>query len=100
VTSGYTVVTLDSCCCSTATARSTFDESGCLGCDSVSLGEWWLPVFQRNIVPPFSRTKRQFFWDLLTFEGEDTTFLRNVQNCSPNDTSSHARRPESSAAQL
>lgn len=74
MTSGYAAMNLKSCFHAVSTTKSTVEDSGCLGYDSVSLGEWF-PVFQRNVVPPSSRTKRQFFWDLFTFEDEDTTFL-------------------------
>jgi hypothetical protein len=64
-----------------------------------------------NIQGHNSRTKIQFILDVtlcfwvcsfqnldLDPEDEGSTILRNVGNCSPNDTESHFRRLESSAA--
>jgi hypothetical protein len=58
-----------------------------LGCDAVSLGEWF-PTFRRNAVPS-SDTGKQ------SLKAESTTFLGNDVNHSPNDTASHPRRRES-----
>jgi len=66
MTSGYAAMNLWSCFHSVPTEKSV-EDSGCLWYDSVSLGEWF-SVFQRNVVPPSSGTKRQFFWNLFTFE--------------------------------
>ena len=74
MTSGYAAMNLQSCFHTVSTAKSTVEDSGCQGYDSVSLCEWF-SVFQRNVVPPSSKAKNQFFWDLSTFEDEDTTFL-------------------------
>jgi hypothetical protein len=56
---------LSHCCHTVVIAKFTVEDSGCLRYDSVSLCEWF-PVFQRNVMPPSSRSKRQFFRDLST----------------------------------
>lgn len=48
-------------------------------------------MFQRIVVPPFSRIKQSKKNAYLIIWG--TMFLQNFQNCSPNDNTLHHRRP-------
>jgi hypothetical protein len=69
-----------------------------LGCDAVSLGEWF-PTFRKIIVSPPPRPSSPMILRakehrLLDPEDGGTKILRNVGSNSPNDTASHPRRPE------
>ena len=66
-----------------------FDKSGLLGHDTVSFDEF--ETSQWNVLPLFARIKQPFL-ECLTLEDEDTTFVRNVEDHLPNDTSSHLRK--------
>lgn len=65
-------------------------DSGSLGCDGASFGEWFL-MFRRIVMPSSSRLKQ--LSDCLTFEAECTVIFQNVGNTLPNNTASCCRKP-------
>jgi hypothetical protein len=56
-----------------------FEDSGLLGCDTVSLGEWF-PTFRRNLFPSFSRVN----WSSKSASYTNTEFIiysSNLTTC-------------------
>jgi hypothetical protein len=77
------------------------EESSVLGCDAVSLREYF-QTFRKvtHIQGQVIHKENLFLFELRDSDDEGITILRNVGNFSPNDTASHPRRLGYSATQL
>jgi len=72
---------------------SVHEHSSRLGCDAVSMGEWFM-AFQRIVTLSSSGSRILFL--TACAENEDHTMLRNVGRYSSSDTASRPRKSESS----